>query len=631
MSITLSDEQERFVQAACSGKNILVDACIGSGKTTAIQELCNRLPGKRILYLTYNKILKLDAKAKITNRNVLVSNYHGYAFMLLKKINKSCGIEELIKTCNREKPPVEKFDMLIMDEYQDIDQEISEFLTLIKDSNPGMQIIAVGDMDQKIYDRTLLDVRQFMTEFLGTHDNMYFTKCFRISPELAATLGRIWEKPIDGVNPDCEVEEMTEDESILFLSQHDASEVLCLGAKNGSMSSTLNKLETEFPEKYNKQTVYATIADMDNTWRAIEPGPNVGIFTTYDSCKGLERPICVVFDFTESYWSTRTRCFNVRYEIMKNIFCVAASRGKRHIIFVKPDEAMLSEETLSTPTESRPDFPNVDMSSMFDYKKREDVEAAYECVRAKKIDVPDTSTIEVKYKDGMIDLSPCVGIYNEASFFSAYDVDHALKYKLAHKKDQSLPYGDFLENATLEEKILFYVALETNQKRYYTQAESVYVDENSSEQMHRRLLERLTPDEEVQTECRIEFADRDGQKAFTANGMCDVQRPDCIYELKFVQELQHTHFLQLASYLVANKLEKGYLWNIYNNAIYEVSVPDTRKFLNAVCNCVTGGVLPKYTPVGGDPKPKTKMGEILQKANKTRIRKKNRKDNSDRQ
>lgn len=73
-------------------------------------------------------------------------------------------------------------------------------------------------------------------------------------------------------------------------------------------------------------------------------------------------------------------------------------------------------------------------------------------------------------------------------------------------------------------------------------------------------------------------------------------------------------------------MKKGYLWNIYNNAIYEVSVPDTRKFLNAVCNCVTGGVLPKYTPVGGDPKPKTKMGEMLQKANKTRIRKKNRQE-----
>lgn len=33
----LSDEQSLFVETAQAGKNILVDACIGSGKTTAIQ------------------------------------------------------------------------------------------------------------------------------------------------------------------------------------------------------------------------------------------------------------------------------------------------------------------------------------------------------------------------------------------------------------------------------------------------------------------------------------------------------------------------------------------------------------------------------------------------------------------
>ena len=42
--IHLSEEQQFFIQTALEGRNILVDACIGSGKTTAIQELCNQLP-----------------------------------------------------------------------------------------------------------------------------------------------------------------------------------------------------------------------------------------------------------------------------------------------------------------------------------------------------------------------------------------------------------------------------------------------------------------------------------------------------------------------------------------------------------------------------------------------------------
>lgn len=59
-------EQQLFVNEALAGANILVDACIGSDKTTAIQVLCNELPATRkVLYMTYNKLLKLDAKAKM--------------------------------------------------------------------------------------------------------------------------------------------------------------------------------------------------------------------------------------------------------------------------------------------------------------------------------------------------------------------------------------------------------------------------------------------------------------------------------------------------------------------------------------------------------------------------------------
>lgn len=65
MSIILTDEQEKFIEKALNGKNILVDACVGSGKTTAIQALCTRFPKtKRYFILHITSFLKLTLKKR---------------------------------------------------------------------------------------------------------------------------------------------------------------------------------------------------------------------------------------------------------------------------------------------------------------------------------------------------------------------------------------------------------------------------------------------------------------------------------------------------------------------------------------------------------------------------------------
>ncbi|MBY7704794.1 AAA family ATPase [Vibrio harveyi] len=125
----LTDEQQQMIDLAKQGHNILVDACIGSGKTTAIQVLCNELDNnKKILYLTYNKLLKLDAKNKIKNKNAKVTNYHGFAYGELKRRNITCFFTNSISIFLKNKIKLDKYDVLILDEYQDISTEISEML-----------------------------------------------------------------------------------------------------------------------------------------------------------------------------------------------------------------------------------------------------------------------------------------------------------------------------------------------------------------------------------------------------------------------------------------------------------------------------------------------------------------------
>ena len=328
----LTDEQKELIKQVSLGKNVLVDACIGSGKTTAIQVLCNVFREKKILYLTYNRLLKLDAKSKIKSPNTTVTNYHGFASAILSKERIKCGVSDLIQVFIERMPFIPHYDMLVIDEYQDIDLEISEMLEYIKEYSYNLQIVAVGDIKQKIYDKTTLKVIQFITQFLGDHILLHFMNCFRLSPEYASLLGDIWQKEINGVNENCKIYYVPLKEITKFLAAQNPTDILCLGSRTGAMAWVLNTLEKYYSYKFNKSTVYASIKDEGGG--STLPTEKDAIFTTYDASKGLERKICVFFDFTEEYWWIRMDMPMIDYKILRNIFCVAAIRGKEQVIFV---------------------------------------------------------------------------------------------------------------------------------------------------------------------------------------------------------------------------------------------------------------------------------------------------------
>ena len=86
-------------------------------------------------------------------------------------------------------------------------------------------------------------------------------------------LGRIWGKKIDGVSDNCTVEEMMMNEVVKYLNELEPRDILCLGARYGDMSDVLNILEERYPEKFNKNSVYASIADTDRG--SVEPKSSV--------------------------------------------------------------------------------------------------------------------------------------------------------------------------------------------------------------------------------------------------------------------------------------------------------------------------------------------------------------------
>ncbi len=579
----LSDEQKQFIRYGVAGHNILVEACIGSGKTTAIQALCNAIKGKNVLYLTYNKLLKLDAKARIINGRTTVTNYHGFAWQELQRANIHAGISELIQVYNRSDLKVSSYDVLILDEYQDIDQEISEMLMHIKNERPGIQIVAVGDMCQKIYDKTSLDISSFMTEFLGNYIPMEFTRCFRVGADHAAMLGRVWEKTIVGVNENFQIDFVPDYRAKVIASNTEPKDLLVLGSRGGAATKLQNHLEKHYPDKFNKRTLWSKIMDTDGG--TTSPSPDCAIFTTYDGCKGMERKVCILYDWSVKYWMSRSEKPDVKYEILRNIFCVAASRGKERLVIVETGEN-IDEDILSEPFLTRRQYTDMQISGMFDFKHVEDVEAAYKMLDVKVVEEPG-DVIPIPTSDALIDLSPCVGIYQEALYFNNYNIDSDIEKALA-QPDKSHMRRAF-DKYDLSRKILYLTSLTTGQNRYMNQVKDMRVTPDLQQKLRNRIGLHLLPDEAVQKDSQLAFMTKDGEILFHANGRSDISREKEIWELKFVQELSHTHALQLAMYLIGEEKETGYLWNIKTGELHEIHIPNRKLFLDAVGRAVTKG------------------------------------------
>lgn len=583
-NIILSDEQQKVIEFAKDGKNILVNACIGSGKTTTIQHLCNVLYNKKILYLTYSRLLKLDAKDKIKYRNTTVNNYHGYGYCILKKIGVHASTDDILNKFNALKPVLPKYDVLILDEYQDINENIALMLEHIKhQSGNNLQIIAVGDMDQKIYNSTRLDVKQFIQEFLGNYVKHTFHTCYRLSAKYAVSCSNGWHKEINGVNTDMKWDNLTIDEAVNEIINLEPKDILCLGRRTGGeMFYVLDKIEELCPEKYNKNTVYASIRDEDRN--NMNPKTTDAIFTTFDSAKGLERPVCFIFDYTQQYWDLRNNQNNVDCDIMRNIFLVAASRGKQYVHFVKRhDEKHLTlaymESFIPTPQNSIKYM----ISDMFEHKYDEDVEDCYKLLRIKSINNKDKSIINIKDRDGLIDLAPVVGSYQEPLFFKNYDIDYNIT-KLIDMRNK-LPRRKLKDFPILEDKILYTTYLDTDLDRYLTQVQTPIITEEAKSAVIHRLGTVFNPVENIQGECKLEFI-VDG-RVYYINGLYDVLKDDKIYELKFVNEIGHKHMLQCATYMLIHNKHKGIVWNVRNNDMYEIAISNKLQFMKAVIKAIT--------------------------------------------
>ena len=614
MALKFTDEQRDFLSYARDGKDVLVDACIGSGKTTAIQAACDVLnKNSRILYLTYNRRLLEEARKRINNTNVMVHTFHSFAGQMLTQADLGAGSErdvipEFIKHMKR----VYRFDTVIVDEYQDLSEDLKDMLWHICRMSYNNyqfcpQFLIVGDRDQKISDNTNVDAVKSIHELLSfldsihkdSHVEMQFTNCFRLSADYASKIGQAWNKSIVGLNDNCKISYLDVNSTARFLSQFNPEDILVLGNNMswGARVEIQNILENKWPEKFNRDTVYSSITDRDADRRNIDAS-KCAIFTTFDASKGLERKVCVVCNFDSGYLESRMKHQTAR-QVLKNLFLVAASRGKEFNVFCGNGRSdTLSFDDIgrisgTVPVDMRPVY----MSDLYDYKTKEDVDACIECLNIETIQKP-FDELDIKTKIGQIDISMCQGIYAQASYFQNYDIESAITVswneRIAKGNFPKLPA--YNKSWPLWKKILFLTALETGHERYVKQITENYISAEEEQALKTRLSSVF--DEFSITERTVTIVYKDCK--LTNNyvlgdrllrGRVDVIKDDIPWELKFTANLKAEHALQAALYAIAMNTEYSMLYNIRTNEIQKITIPDRALFLTRTLDCITRHVL----------------------------------------
>ncbi|BBJ29137.1 UvrD-helicase domain-containing protein [Athalassotoga saccharophila] len=139
-----TDEQEEIIKRFGDGKNILVRAFAGTGKTTTLKLLTLTYPKRRFLYIVFNRVAAESAR-KTFGSNVSVRTIHSLAFGFMKdKINVSNFVN------NYQIPNIA--DTL------GVDYDYARAVKIIFDEFCYSNVMEIGDLDFSLFFRDNIDL-----------------------------------------------------------------------------------------------------------------------------------------------------------------------------------------------------------------------------------------------------------------------------------------------------------------------------------------------------------------------------------------------------------------------------------------------------------------------------------------
>lgn len=350
-----SIEQNNIIKELLLNNNVVVDSVAGSGKTTCNLHIAKYFNNINILLLTYNSKLKIETREKAKKLGLYNLEVHSYHSLCVKYYDNQCFNDTIINKIIKNKSKQLKefnFDLIVLDEAQDITRLYYEFICKIyKDNNKNIKICIFGDKKQSIFDFNKADQRYIeYASDLFNFNSYNWVKCnlsssFRITFEMSSFINkcllkeeRIISNKITNNKPryiicDCFGDKLDtylrtfEEVKYYFKLGYKASDIFILAPSIKSIKSPVRQLENKIKKEMPDVMVYVPTNDDEKLDEELLEGKI--IFSTFHQTKGMERKVIIIFNFDNSYFEFYNKDANPY--ICSNELYVATTRGIEYL------------------------------------------------------------------------------------------------------------------------------------------------------------------------------------------------------------------------------------------------------------------------------------------------------------
>lgn len=355
----LSAEQAKILSHIKQGKNVVVDSCAGTGKTTLILSVAKALEDKKLLQMTYNSMLRYEVKDRVKRSqitNMKVHTFHSLAVKYyLPTSFTDTGLRYILLKNLAPFTSLPRFDILVLDEAQDMTFIYFQFMIKVaRDTGSPIQLLILGDYMQGLYEFKGADIR-FLTladviwknfPYLRTQE---FEKCtmkmsYRITQPMCSFINHVMlgmdrmdackdGEPVTYIrNTSQNMEKIVASEILkLFDEGYVPSDIFVLGPSVKGVNSNIRQLENILSER----GIPCHVPMLENDKIDERVIDKKVVFSTFHSVKGRERKIVFVMGFDNSYF----RCYarTLPKDICPSTLYVAATRATERLYALEND------------------------------------------------------------------------------------------------------------------------------------------------------------------------------------------------------------------------------------------------------------------------------------------------------